>query len=143
IKKHIKHGVILAKKFNLPTEVIDVIKQHHGTTEIKYFLNKARQANLDIDEEHFRYPGPIPQNKESALIMISDIVESTTKSKKKLDNNIIVEVIEDTINSLISRKQLIDSGLTLKDIELIKPSLIFSIEGIYGSRVEYPNEAKS
>ncbi|MEA1973636.1 MAG: HDIG domain-containing protein, partial [Candidatus Cloacimonadota bacterium] len=67
IKKHIKHGVILAKKFNLPTEVIDVIKQHHGTTEIKYFLNKAKQANLDIDEEHFRYPGPIPQNKESAL----------------------------------------------------------------------------
>lgn len=141
IKSHINHGVLLAKQYNLPNEIIDIIKQHHGTGVIKFFYQKAKDAGIVIDEEHYRYPGPIPQSKESGLIMISDIVESTIKSKKVLNNSIILGVIDDTINDLIDRKQLVDSGLNFKDIELIKSSLLFTIEGIYGARVEYPNEA--
>jgi cyclic-di-AMP phosphodiesterase PgpH len=138
IKNHINNGVALAKKYNIPLPVIQIIQQHHGTSRIKYFYNKAIETNLKIDENEFNYFGPKPKSKEAAIVMIADVVESTTKSLQSFEEKDIKQVIEKTVANLIDEGQLSDAPLTLKDLETIKIHILPILMGVYRKRLEYP-----
>ncbi|RLC51757.1 MAG: hypothetical protein DRZ79_02290 [Candidatus Cloacimonadota bacterium] len=139
IKKHVSEGIRLGKKYKLPQQVIDIIRQHHGTSAIKYFLNKAKKTNLKIDDfkEQFYYDGPKPQTKEAAIVMIADIIESTTKSKNEHSEEIIKKIFDDTIEELIKDGQLDDAPLTLKELKIIKETMFPIIMGVYRKRIDY------
>jgi putative nucleotidyltransferase with HDIG domain len=138
IKQHINDGLSLAKKYNLPKPIIEIIKQHHGTGQIRYFYMKAQETNLDIDEEQFYYNGPKPRSKEAAIVMIADIVESTTKSMEDFSETVIKKILDDTVFKLVNDGQLDETPLTLKELDIIKTYMLPIITGVYRKRLEYP-----
>ena len=139
IKKHVNDGIQLAKKYKLPKQVIDIIQQHHGTHAIKYFLNKAKKNNLKTDDikEQFYYDGPKPQTKEAAIVMIADIIESTTKSKEEHSEAIIKKIFDDSVEELLKEGQLDDAPLTMKELKTIKDVMFPIIMGVYRKRLDY------
>lgn len=143
IKSHVKDGVELAEKNGLPTKIIDIIKQHHGTNLISYFYQQALQDNKhdDIEKNDFRYDGPKPQSREAAIIMLADITEAAVRSKKFNKNN--HDRIEGFVRGLVKDKlienQLDQSNLTLSDLDIIVKSFVKVLTGIYHQRVEYPD----
>ena len=119
--------------------------QHHGTTLVKYFYYKAKNAAdnpEDIKEEDFRYSGPIPNTKESGVIMLADSVEAAVRSINEPTELKIEEMVNNIINDKINSNQLIECDLTLKDIEIIRQSFLKSLNSIYHQRIEYPTERK-
>ncbi|RLC50751.1 MAG: hypothetical protein DRH79_07160, partial [Candidatus Cloacimonadota bacterium] len=138
IKNHIQNGVTLGKKSKLPKPVLEIIQQHHGTSQIRFFYNKAKETNLDIQYDQFHYDGPKPQSKEAAIVMIADIVESTTKSLDDFSESIIQKVLDDTIRNLINEDQLAEAPLTLKELDTIKKYMLPILMGAYRKRLEYP-----
>ena len=140
IKQHITDGLSLAKKHKLPKPVIEIIQQHHGTGLIRYFYTKAQETNLDIDEEHFYYNGPKPRSKEAAIVMIADIVESTTKSLEDFSETVIKKILDDTVFKLVNDGQLDEAPLTLKELDIIKTYMLPIITGVYRKRLEYPED---
>ncbi len=139
IKSHVTIGVREAKKYSVPATIIDIIQEHHGTSLIKYFYHKAKVAEVEIEYKTYHYDGPIPQSKEAALIMISDIIESTVKSTDEKSKESFEKIINNSIENLIKEKQLLESKLLISDIEKIKESILISLQGIYGKRVKYPS----
>lgn len=138
IKNHISKGIALAKKSRLPKPVIEILQQHHGTSLIRYFYNKAQETNLDINDEQFHYNGPKPQTKEAAIVMIADIVESTSKSLADFSEDVIQNVLDNTINYLITEGQLDETPLTLRELDTIKKYMLPILMGVYRKRLEYP-----
>lgn len=138
IRKHVENGVALAKQHKLPDYIIDIIIQHHGDNKIKFFYHKAQNSNLEVNESDYTYSGPIPKTREAALVMIADIVESTTKSLKEYSHCSIEKVIDSTIFSLIQDHQLDDAPLSLKDLHTIKKVMLPILESVYRKRIEYP-----
>jgi len=138
IRNHISDGITLAKKNKLPRQILDIIEQHHGTGQIRYFYNKAKETNLDIEEEQFYYLGPKPQSKEAAVVMIADIIESTTKSLDDLSETAIRKIFDDTIIRLINNGQLDETPLTMKELDITKKYMMPIIMGVYRKRLEYP-----
>jgi hypothetical protein len=140
IKNHIKIGTLLAKKAKLPDQIIEIISQHHGDNRIKYFLHKANDLGLEVDVADFTYNGPKPQTKESAIVMIADVIESTVKSSNDHSESVIKKIIEDSINNLISDEQLNDAPITIRELATIKQTILPILCSIYKKRVEYPDE---
>lgn len=143
ITSHIKDGIELAEKHKLPREIKDIIQQHHGTTLVKYFYVQAINGGQEeVIEENFRYDGPKPNTKESAIIMLADSVEATVRSL----NNPTVEDITNTVDKIIYDKlfdkQLSDAPLTFNDIEKVKDAFIKVLMGIFHTRIEYPEIEK-
>ncbi|PUU88883.1 MAG: 7TM receptor with intracellular metal dependent phosphohydrolase [Halanaerobium sp.] len=144
IKSHVKDGVEMAEENGLPSKIIDIIKQHHGTNLISYFYQQALQANKhdDIEKKDFRYDGPKPQSKEAAIIMLADITEAAIRSKNFNKNN--HDRIEGFVRGLVKDKlienQLDQSNLTLSDLDTIVKSFVKVLTGIYHQRVEYPDK---
>lgn len=142
---HVKDGVELGLKYKLGKPIIDGIVQHHGTTLIAFFYNRALEAqDEDIDavhEEDFRYPGPKPQFREAALIMLADSIEAASRS---LDEPTPVR-LRNIVRNIIQRKfmdgQLDECNLTLKDLTIIEESFIRILLGIYHQRIDYPRRA--
>ena len=141
IRDHVKEGVALAQKYHLPQPVIDIINQHHGTSYIRYFLDVAQRKGEVTDLSAFRYPGPLPQTKEAALVMLADIVESTIKSKKDVTEEEIEKILDDTIQRLIREGQFNEAPITLKDLAKAKEVMLPILAGIYRKRIEYPEES--
>ncbi|MFA5244297.1 MAG: HDIG domain-containing metalloprotein [Pedobacter sp.] len=140
IRKHVKDGIDLAKKAALPQQIIDIIAQHHGTSIIKYFRNKAVENGLDFDESEFKYAGPTPQSREAAIVMIADIVESHSKALSEINPEIIDNLLNETVNKLLQDGQLADTPLTLKDMTLIIKAMQPILIGVYSTRIEYPED---
>ncbi len=138
IKNHIQNGVTLGKKSKLPKPVLEIIQQHHGTSQIRFFYNKAKETKLEIQYDQFHYDGPKPQSKEAAIVMIADIVESTTKSLNDFSETIIQKVLDDTIRHLINEDQLAEAPLTLKELDTMKKYMLPILMGAYRKRLEYP-----
>jgi len=125
--------VILLNDPNFPREVIEIISQHHGTTILQYFFNKAKAK----DPADFRYKTAIPTSVESAVLMIADSIEATSRSlaqSGKLDS---VNVIDDTINRLLDLGQLDEVTMKLGDLKKIKNALAKELEGLYQKRIDY------
>ena len=142
--KHVKKGVELAEENKLSIEVIDTIKQHHGTTLIKYFYTKQvnQKGEEHVDEANFRYPGPKPQTREAGIVMLSDVVEAATKTLERPTPARIQGKVKDLINSIFADGQLDECELTLKDLHEIAKHFNTILTGIYHSRIEYPEKAK-
>lgn len=143
IKKHISDGIQLAKNAGLPIEVIDIIKQHHGTSTISYFHSKAIESGLEFKEEEFHYKGPLPQTREAAIIMIADIVESHSKALNDINPQIISNLLHETVQKLIIDKQLKNSPLTLKELDQIILAMQPILAGVYSTRIEYPSDEEN
>ncbi|MGG7096248.1 HD family phosphohydrolase [Clostridium sardiniense] len=145
IISHVKDGVELAKEYNLPDVIKDIIEQHHGTTLVKYFYytmkNNAENPE-DVKEEDFRYPGPIPSSKEAGIIMLSDSVEAAVRSISEPTKGKIEEMVNNIIKDKLYSGQLDNCDLTLKDLEKIRKCFLKALYGIYHQRIEYPTEKK-
>ncbi|MBI2083155.1 MAG: HDIG domain-containing protein [Deltaproteobacteria bacterium] len=142
ITSHVKEGMELAKKYNLPKRIIDIIPQHQGTKLITYFYSKAKQTEnpemQTVDERHYRYPGPKPQTPEAGVILLADTVEASTRALKDRTTTRLEEVVRNMINKNFVDGQLDECELTLKDLEVIGKVFVRILVGIYHQRIEYP-----
>ena len=144
IKSHVREGVELARKYDLPQEIIDIIEQHQGTNLISYFYQEAQQSETrsSLNESDFRYEGPKPQTKEAALIMLADVCEAAVRSKNfnKSNHSRIESVVRGLIREKLIENELDESNLTLKELNVIGESFSRILTGIYHQRVDYPEE---
>lgn len=152
---HVRDGVKIAKRARLPKSIVDVIAQHHGTTRVEYFYRRALETDPTIDPAEFTYPGPKPQSREAAVIMLADSVEAAVRSMaqsnklfdreshpdREAESNRLADFVHGIIKARIDSGQLDECDLTFRDINLIEESFIQILEGIYHPRVEYPEEA--
>ena len=135
---HVINGIELARKNNLPDRVIDFIRSHHGSTLVYYFYKKQKEIDDDVDEDDFRYPGPLPFSKETAILMMSDSVEAASKSLKNPTFLKIDEFVDKIVASQMAADQFINADITFKEIETVKKVLKQKLTNIYHLRVEYP-----
>jgi putative nucleotidyltransferase with HDIG domain len=141
IISHVTYGIKLAKEIGLPQRIIDFIPQHHGTRTLHYFLRKAQteaRSADDISENDFRYPGPKPQFKEAAIMMIADSCEAAARSLDEPNPENIRFIVTKIIDAILSDDQLDECDLTLRELTMIRESMIKSLISIYHSRVDYP-----
>ncbi len=138
ILNHVEEGIELARKYKLPEEVIKFIPMHHGTTQVQYFLSMAKKLGRKVDEDRFRYPGPKPDSKETAIVMLADAVESMSKNLDEITEEKLNDLVKDIIQRRFFEGQLNESSLTLKDLDLIKQSFVDTLIGFYHQRIEYP-----
>lgn len=143
IISHVENGVKIAKKYNLPENVIDAILEHHGTTRALYFYGKAKEKGLKIKKTDFKYPGPIPQSKESAILMLADCVEATSRSMPNLTREQINELVDRAISERLTEKQFKNSNLSEKDMATISSNLKENLQTIYHQRIEYGTNDKN
>lgn len=143
IKSHVTEGLTLAKKYHLPEEIIRFIPEHQGTKLIKYFYYKAlKMNNGEVDEEKFRYAGPVPLSKETAIVMIADTVEAMVRALKQPTPDDIKKVVANALKQLVEEGQLSKSGLTADDLRKIEKYLIELMLSYYHERIKYPDEIK-
>ncbi|PQV50237.1 hypothetical protein CLV33_10296 [Jejuia pallidilutea] len=138
ITDHVINGIEIARKNNLPDRVIDFIRTHHGTSVVYYFYMKAKEMDKDIDSDLFRYPGPKPFSKETAILMMCDSVEAASKSLKNPTSTKIDAFVENIINKQIDEEQFLNANITFKEIQSIKKVLKHKLANIYHLRIEYP-----
>ena len=139
IISHVSKGLEMAKKARLPEDIIDFIKTHHGTTRVDYFYNSYIKTFPEkfVDEDLFRYPGPIPFSKETAVLMIADSVEAASRSIKEPNADNISNLVDKIINNKLENQQLKNSSITLKEIEIIRGIFKSMLMSIYHVRVDY------
>ena len=144
IKRHVTEGLEMARQFKLPRRVADAIPQHHGTRLVGYFyhraqkLEEAKEHPQPVDDAQYRYPGPKPQFREAALVMIADAVEAASRSLPQPTPELLLTLVQKMINMVFSEGQLDECDLTLKDLHLIAQSFVRTLEGIYHARPVYP-----
>ncbi|MFN6402157.1 MAG: HD family phosphohydrolase [Planctomycetota bacterium] len=143
---HVKDGADLAKQHRIPQRIIDFIEQHHGTTLVEYFYNQAIKENEgnedleEVSETQFRYPGPKPQTKESAILMIADAVESATRALREPTSSRIQTLVDQIAMKKLLDGQFDECELTLVELDTIKQSLIKNLNAIHHGRVKYPDQ---
>ncbi|WP_406542175.1 HDIG domain-containing metalloprotein [Clostridium ljungdahlii] len=143
IISHVKDGIEMAREYKLPKIIIDAIQQHHGTSLVKYFyvtMKNSSEKPEDVKEDDFRYPGPIPETKESGIIMLADGVEAAVRSINDPTEDKIEKMVNNIIKDRLDEGQLNNCELTLKDIGKIKIAFIKALQGIYHHRIEYPED---
>ncbi len=138
IINHVIEGIELARKNNLPDRVIDFIRTHHGTTMVYYFYKKQQDLGEEVNLEDFRYPGPTPFSRETAILMMSDSIEAASKSLKNPTFSMIEEFVDKIIAAQMQAGQFLNANITFKDIEAVKKVLKQKLTNIYHLRVEYP-----
>ncbi len=143
---HVKDGLELAKEYNLPKILHQFIAEHHGTTVVEYFYHQAakqaQENGQEISDVEFRYPGPKPHSKESAILMLADSVEGATRALSEPTAGRIEATVHQVIQKKIADGQLEECDLTLRDLHIIEESMIKSLCSIYHSRIKYPSQEK-
>ena len=143
---HVKEGAELARQYNLPQPIVDLLLEHHGTTLVEYFYRRAAEKSQtdpnsgSVDEQTFRYPGPRPSTRESAVLMLSDAVESASRSLTEPTPARISSLVHDLAMKRLLDGQFEDCGLTLEELRLIEHSLVKSLTAVYHGRVKYPDQ---
>lgn len=139
---HVKEGLELAKQIRLPRRVTDIIPEHHGTSLVTYFYHKAKNDpeadEVGISEDQFRYPGPRPQSKEAALVMLADSIEAASRTVENATPKKLQNVVERIVSRFMSDHQLDECPLTLSEIMVAKQAFSRALVGIYHRRVTYP-----
>lgn len=138
IINHVILGIEIAKKYNLPDRVIDFIRTHHGTSLVYYFYTKEKESNENVNIEDFRYPGPKPFSKETAILMMSDSVEAASKSLKNPTSSLIDTFVEKIVSKQMEDNQFLNANITFKEIQQIKKVFKRKLTNIYHLRIEYP-----
>lgn len=138
IINHVILGIEIAKKYKLPDRVIDFIRTHHGMSLVYYFYTKEKESNENVNIEDFRYPGPKPFSKETAILMMSDSVEAASKSLKNPTSSLIDTFVEKIVSKQMEDDQFINANITFKEIQQIKKVFKRKLTNIYHLRIEYP-----
>jgi putative nucleotidyltransferase with HDIG domain len=141
VSEHVRAGLSLTARYRIPVRVRAFIPEHHGTRLVTYFYRKAALVDPAVDAESFRYPGPKPQSKETAIIMLADSVEAVVRASKDRSHEKIDQLVEGVINERVQEGQLDESDLTLRDLKTIGESFKATLRGIYHPRIEYPAPA--
>lgn len=135
---HVIKGIEIARKNNIPDRIIDFIRSHHGTTMVYYFYKKQKDIGEEVNELDFRYPGPLPFSRETAILMMADSVEAASKSLKDPTFLNIDEFVDKIISGQMKANQFLNADITFKEIETIKKIFKQKLTNIYHLRVEYP-----
>ena len=142
IIRHVTEGVQLAKKYRLPSRLHDFILEHHGTLVTRYQYNQAVDAAggdaTQVDIEKFRYPGPRPRSRETALLMLADVAEARARAERPATDDDLRALVRNIIETVQKFHQLDDTLLTLRDLTLIAESFVVTLRGTYHSRIQYP-----
>ncbi len=139
---HVLDGDKMAKQSRLPSRLRDFILEHHGTTQVTYFYNKALQAAGDdeaVDISEFTYPGPKPQSRETAIMMLADSCESTVRARKPAHKAEIAEIVQGIFDARMRDGQLDECGLTLRDLTAVKEIFIDMLQAVFHPRINYPS----
>jgi len=140
--RHVSDGVLLAKKYRLPRRITDFILEHHGTLMARYYYSRAvREAGGDaskVDEAKYRYPGPQPRSRETALLMLADNVEARTRSERPRTEEEIRVVVQKAIDFCQKEGQLANTRFTLRDLTIISEVFVTTLTGLYHPRIAYP-----
>lgn len=139
IFSHITEGVHIARANKLPREIIDIIREHHGTSAVMYFYNKARELDRNTKIEDFCYPGPSPQTKVAGIIMLADCIEASVRSMDEKTHDSIKAQIEKMFKARMDAGELDNCELTLKDINVLKTSFLNTLTAVYHTRIKYDN----
>ena len=139
---HVRKGVEILKQNHLPQSVIDICAEHHGTTLMKYFYAEALKENPDADEADFRYPGPKPQTKESAVINIVDSAEAATRAMKEPTLEKVQNLVHSIIMNRLEDEQFVECDITMRELAIIEKNIVASLNGTFHSRIEYPKLPK-
>ena len=146
IKAHVTDGLDMARRHRLPPRILEFIAEHHGSMPILFFLHQAREeaqaSSATFDEDSFYYDGPIPQSRETAILMLADGCESATRANRPTTGEEIEEIVTRIIQQRLDAHQLDDSGLTLTDIKVIRESITRTLKGMYHPRVRYPTDRR-
>jgi len=144
VSAHVKDGVDMAVSAHIPRVIADMIPQHHGTRLMSYFYSKAKEnedpAIAKADEKDFRYPGPKPQSREAAILMLADVTEASVRSLKEKSSTRIQQTVQKVINDIFAESQLDECELTLQDLNDIAKAFVRILLGIYHQRIEYPKD---
>lgn len=146
IVAHVKEGVELARQYNLPQPIIDLIAEHHGTTLVEYFYKRAaEQSQTDPngggpDEQTYRYPGPKPSTRESAVMMLADAAESASRTLSEPTPARIASLVNELAQKRLNDGQFDECGLTLEELKTVEKSLVKSLTAVYHGRVKYPDQ---
>ena len=138
IIEHVIKGIEIARKYKLPDRVIDFIRTHHGTNLVYYFYRKQLDRQGTADENEFRYPGPKPFSKETAILMMADSVEAASRSLKEPTSTKIDQFVEAIVGKQMEQGQFENANITFKEIEQIKKILKKKLNNSFHLRVEYP-----
>jgi putative nucleotidyltransferase with HDIG domain len=138
ILDHVIKGIELARKNNIPDRVVDFIRSHHGTSLVYYFYKRQLELDSEVKEGDFRYAGPLPFSKETAILMMADSVEAASKSLKNPTFLIIDAFVEKIIAGQMKADQFVNADITFREIETIKKIFKLKLTNIYHLRVEYP-----
>ncbi|MBD3345073.1 MAG: HDIG domain-containing protein [Chitinivibrionales bacterium] len=143
ICSHVKEGIELARKHKLPRVIQDSIRQHHGSSMVSFFFDKAveQDPHKQVKKEDFRYPGPIPQTRENAIIMLADSVEAASRSLATSSPKLLRELVKKIIRDKLNTGQLDQCNLTLRDLDKIVDGFMPILQGIFHSRIEYPSKS--
>ncbi len=143
IISHVQDGLDLAKKYHLPHKVRDFIAQHHGTSLATYFYRQALESEGDqVNEEDFRYPGPKPQSKEIAIVMLADNCEAAVRAERPDSLEGIEELVRKIIGSKVLDRQLDECDLTLRDLDQVRAAFADILQGVFHPRIKYPEEVE-
>jgi len=145
LRAHVERGIEFAEEYNLPDSIIAGIKEHHGTNVAFYFYNKAKEMYTDkeVNIVDFRYRGAIPHSKESAVLMLADAIEATSRSMQNSKPEQLMKMIQKTIEDKMFEEQLNDSGLTINDLKELGEGFLQGLEGSTHTRVQYPTSVFS
>lgn len=136
---HVKKGRRLGEEAGLPDSVLNFVEEHHGTTRMSYFYNKAQEMGIPIDsEDEFRYPGPKPRTKETAIVMLADSTEAASRTLDNPTSARIRNLIQRLINDKFTSGELTESNLTLKDLNKIREAFVSILIGVFHQRIPYP-----
>lgn len=142
VVSHIKEGIEIAREYGLPEILVDMIPQHHGTRLVSFFYQRAKEAAdpeiQAVNEEDYRYPGPRPQTREAAILMLADAVEAATRALTDPTPARIRGVVQKIINAIFVDAQLDECDLTLRDLHIIANSFVRILTGFFHQRIEYP-----
>lgn len=143
ILSHVSNGQKIAKEAGLPQEILDIIAQHHGNTKASYFYERAKERRLKIRKTDFSYPGPVPQTKEAAIVMLADCVEASARAQKDIDAEIIKNLVKTIIEEKMKEQQLEVVNFSENELLNIKESLIEALNSIYHQRIKYSNDGNN
>jgi cyclic-di-AMP phosphodiesterase PgpH len=143
VSEHVRAGAKLTARYHIPARVCAFVPEHHGTRLVTYFYRKAAVEDPNVDPERFRYPGPRPQSKETAIVMLADSVEAVVRAAKDHSHERIDELVDAVINERVTEGQLEECDLTLRDLKTIADSFKGTLRGIYHPRIEYPAPTKA
>ena len=146
ILNHVKEGIELARKYKLNGRIVDFIPEHHGTSLIHYFYQKAvteGEEDRPVGEEDYRYPGPKPQSKETAIVLLADSVEGATRALDEHTPQKIGDIVHKVINNKFIDGQLDECNLTLREIDTIAATFVRVLTAMYHSRIKYPEKEEN